>query len=252
MAEIVVFQTDNRLCPGYPFEFIPMDIQGNRRVCETMGWRYEFREMKAEYYADSHPAVGKIFMVRDFIKDELEGAKGTEGDKGAKILVFLDTDAWIQNPERLQRLATDICQAGKMGAFSRDPYIKKNTYINSGSFVLRLESATQMYDDLVRAVEANPAHKNEWPWDQIYVSEYVWQNREQFFVFKPDVLNTAFGKILRHNWHKTSRKIRDEIFMLCYLPIVRETGAVGLMEGEVDDAPYPNASETGYDYMDFD
>lgn len=259
--EICIYQTDNRQQPQYPYEFIPANIQGNRRVCQIMGWHHEFRIMKPEYYAHSHPATGKIFMVRDFLVEMLEKQRvkqvGTESSvtKRPTIMVFLDTDAWVQNPARLQALVTEMVRDGKQGAFSRDPYLKKNTFVNSGSFILTVnKTAVEMYNAIIKKINLDPQYQNNWPWDQVYVSGFVWENKDQFFIFKPDVLNTPFGAILRHNWHKTSRKIRDEIFALCYLPVVhsKEEGAVGIMEGDLDAAVYPNITENGYDFLDFD
>ena len=249
--KIYVFQTDNRgMSPDYPFEFIPQSIQGNQKVCGVMGWQYVFREMKPEFFRDNHPAVGKIHMVREFLLEKRE-------ELGENVfLVFLDTDAWIQNASRLHSLLKDMCreeQKEKRGAYSRDPYIRKNTYINSGSFILRMdERAVDMYEELSGKLQTDPRFLREWPWDQVYVSSYVWENRDDFLIFKPDVLNTGYGKILRHNWYKTSRKIRDDLYYLCCFPVVIDDMEKGVVVEELDTEDFPNVEEKGYDYMDFD
>jgi len=260
-SKVYVFQTDNRgMSPAYPFEFIPQSIQGNKKVCETMGWQYVFREMKPEFYSDNHPAIGKIYMVHEWLKEQYSSLwKENKLDfDEPTFLVFLDTDAWIQSAYRLKYLLEDMCDrngkyVGKKGAFSRDPYIRKNTYINSGSFILKVDVSTlKMYEEIIEELPLEPSHLNTWPWDQVYVSSYVWEHRDEFLIFKPDILNTGYGKILRHNWYKTSRKIRDDLYFLCTFPIVLENETRGIIESELDAEEFPNTAETGYDYMDFD
>jgi hypothetical protein len=258
--EIYVFQTDNRgMSPDYPFEFIPQSIRGNQKVCEVMGWNYLFREMNPDFYRDNHPAVGKIYMVHQWLQEQYKALweKGSVEFEKPTFLVFLDTDAWIQDASRLRQLLNELGgngkYGGKRGAFSRDPYIRKNTYVNSGSFILRVDaSLLKMYEELLEKIEREPRFLREWPWDQVYVSSYVWERRNEFLIFKPDVLNSGHGKILRHNWHKTSRKIRDDLYFLCCFPIILNEEAIGMMEDELDDKPFPNLEEVGYDYMDFD
>jgi hypothetical protein len=257
---IYVFQTDNRgMSPDYPFEFIPQSIRGNQKVCEAMGWNYLFREMNPEFYRDNHPAVGKIHMVHQWLQEQYAvlWKEGRVDFETPTFLVFLDTDAWIRDVSRLRQLLNDMGgngkYGGKRGAFSRDPYIRKNTYVNSGSFILRVDaSVMKMYEELVEKIEKDPRFLREWPWDQVYVSEYVWEHRDEFLIFKPDVLNSGHGKILRHNWHKTSRKIRDDLYFLCNYPVEVRDDAEGVVESELDDGEFPNLAETGYDYMDFD
>jgi hypothetical protein len=250
--KVYIFQTDNRgMSPDYPFEFIPLSIRGNQKVCEKMGWEYMFRTMKPEFYSENHPALGKIYMVNEWLQDIL--STNCEEENKPIFMVFLDTDAWVQNTSRLNQLIKEMAESGKKGAFSRDPYVQKNTYINSGSFILKVDKFTlEMYRSLIDKVREEPSHLHEWPWDQHYVSQYVWENREQFLIFKPDTLNTGYGKILRHNWHKTSRKIRDDLYFLCCFPIILNEEAIGMMEDELDDKPFPNLEDVGYDYMDFD
>jgi len=258
--KIFVFQTDNRgMSPDYPFEFIPMSIQGNQKVCETMGWNYLFREMKPEFYRENHPAIGKIYMIHEWLQEQYK-ALWSNGDvdfEEPTFLVFLDTDAWIRDAYRLRQLINDMYGNGKYsnkkGAFSRDPYIRKNTFINSGSFILKLDaSLLKMYEELIDNIQSDTSHLHEWPWDQYYVSQYIWEHRMDFLIFKPDILNTGHGKILRHNWHKTSRKLRDDLYYLCMFPIVSDENAKGVIESELDSGDFPNLSEKGYDYMDFD
>lgn len=256
--KIYIFQTDNRgMSPDYPFEFIPKSIFGNCKVCELMGWEYIFRDMKPEHYRENHPAFGKIYMVAEWLQEivSVSRAASAAGQKNIQpaYMVFLDTDAWVQDTSRLQQLIKDMAETDKQGAYSRDPYIKKNTYINSGSFILKIdEYALKMYETLIANIKADPSHLREWPWDQYYVAQYVWEHRADFWIFKPEILNTGYGKILRHNWHKTSRKIRDDLYFLCTFPIVLDQSAKGVVEHELDDGDYPNLEETGYDYMDFD
>ena len=55
------------------------------------------------------------------------------------ILVFLDSDAWIQNGYWLNDIINNLINdKQKQDCFSRDPYVKKNTFINSGSFIVKI------------------------------------------------------------------------------------------------------------------
>lgn len=257
--KVYVFQTDNRgMSPDYPFEFIPQSIQGNHKVCGVMGWDYLFREMKPEFFRENHPAVGKIYMVHEWLQEQYKKLweNGLVEFEETVFLVFLDTDAWIQNASRLRQLLLEMGgngeYGGKMGAFSRDPYIRKNTYVNSGSFILRVNaSLLKMYEEIIGKIEKEPRFLNEWPWDQVYVSSYVWEHRHEFLIFKPDVLNTGYGKILRHNWHKTSRKLRDDLYYLCCFPVDVNEMEKGVVVEELDTEDFPNVEEKGYDYLDF-
>jgi hypothetical protein len=50
----------------------------------------------------------------------------------------LDSDAWIQNGYWLNDIINNLINNyEKHGCFSRDPYIKINTFINSGSFIIK-------------------------------------------------------------------------------------------------------------------
>jgi hypothetical protein len=250
--KIYIFQTDNRgMSPPYPFDYIQLSLRGNVKVCELMGWEHVYRDMKPEHYRENHPALGKIYVVAEWLQEIISA--GGHSSETAPYMVFLDTDAWVQDASRLQQLVKEMSETGKQGAYSRDPYVQKNTYINSGSFILKIdEYALKMYETLIAKVKADPSYLREWPWDQYYVSQYVWEHRADFLIFKPEILNTGYGRILRHNWHKTSRKIRDDLYFLCSFPIVLDPNAKGVVEHELDEDDYPNLEETGYDYMDFD
>jgi hypothetical protein len=133
------------------------------------------------------------------------------------ILVFLDSDAWIQNGFWLKNIIDNLNVNNKQGCFSRDPYVKKNTFINSGSFVIKVNSFTKkMYQDIIEHLNVNNKYHNIWPFDQYYISEYVFNNKEDFMIFIPNILNTPIGKILRHNWVK-NKKMYDDLNHLCSL-----------------------------------
>jgi hypothetical protein len=243
------------MSPPYPFDYIQLSLRGNVKVCELMGWEHVYQDMIPKHYHEkNHPALGKIYVVAEWLQEILSASRASgKQHEPASYMVFLDTDAWVQDAARLQQLVKEMEETGKQGAYSRDPYVRINTYINSGSFILKIdEYALKMYQTLIAKVQADPSHLHEWPWDQYYISQYVWEHRADFLIFKPDILNTGYGKILRHNWHKTSRKIRDDLFFLCNFPIILDPSAKGVVEHELDDGDYPNLEETGYDYMDFD
>lgn len=98
--------------------------------------------------------------------------------------------------------------------FFTRPIRKKNTFINSGSFIIKNNDFTkQMYNICIKELENNNSFHNNWPYDQYYISKYVFENKENFTIFIPDILNTPIGKVLRHNWLK-NQKMYDDLFAL--------------------------------------
>jgi hypothetical protein len=69
-----------------------------------------------------------------------------------------------------------------------------------------------MYRGLAELVSNDINNKvfPEWE-DQYYISNFVLKNKDDFIIFVPEVLNTPFGKILRHNWCKKSKKLFDDL-----------------------------------------
>lgn len=87
---------------------------------------------------------------------------------------------------------------------------------------------------------------NYWPYDQLYISAYVFENKEHFLIYKPDIVNTPIGQIIRHSW------IKD--FSTCYIKEQQEQE----QEKEhdhfdlvdyIDEKPFPNRYERGYEYF---
>lgn len=56
----------------------------NKKFCDIYGYDYLFLELNN--IGDIHPATKKIHLVNDFLLNTY-----------TNILVFLDSDAWIQN-----------------------------------------------------------------------------------------------------------------------------------------------------------
>lgn len=152
-------------------------------------------------------------------------------------MIFLDADAWIFNPLILKNIIDNL-PLTKNGIFSRDPYLKKNTYINSGSFIIRINNYTKnMYSILEKQARKNPRFK--WPRDQFYISNYVFENKDDFVIYKPDIVNTPIGKVIRHSW------IKD--FSTCKIENNFEELNIDLF---FDDNDFPNKMEEGYEYFE--
>jgi hypothetical protein len=195
MVKVCVIQTDNR--PTLNYLLKSQEI--NRRFCDLLGYTYLFIPMDTNKCGNLHPATKKILVVNDFLQK-------TNYD----ILVFLDSDAWIQDGNWLNTIIMNLMDSPKQGAFSRDPYLDFNTYINSGSFILKINSLTkQMYWMLIRNLKIDNKNHNVWPFDQYYISDFVFRNKEKFVIFVPDILNTPTGKVLRHNWGKNEKMYND-------------------------------------------
>tara|TARA_B100001758_G_C18415224_1_gene618990 strand:- start:2218 stop:2859 length:642 start_codon:yes stop_codon:yes gene_type:complete len=198
----------------------------NETLAKRFGWDYQFNNMNViEGYK---PAVCKIFETKtllDTYKFQYD------------FIVFLDSDAWIFNPVTLDKMIKTLPD-NKHGIFSRDPYLRKNTFINSGSFVIRINDFTcQMYDQIYEYVKKNDC--NSWPWDQKPISDFVFKNRDKFLVYVPDVMNTPQGKVLRHSYGQLS-------FKTCSVK-QKYTLLENLLE---DDGAFPNKNEKGDEYLE--
>jgi hypothetical protein len=200
MSKVYVLQTDNR--PSLNYLLKTQEV--NKKFCEILGYDYLFLELDNSKYGNIHPATKKIHLVNDFLLNTT-----------CDILVFLDSDAWIQNGYWLNDIINNLINNyEKQGCFSRDPYVKKNTFINSGSFIIKNNDFTkQMYNICFKELENNNSFHNNWPYDQYYISKYVFENKDNFVIFIPDILNTPIGKVLRHNWLK-NQKMYDDLRIL--------------------------------------
>jgi hypothetical protein len=237
MVKVCVMQTDNR--PTLNYLLKSQEI--NKRYCELLGYNYLFIPMDDNKGGNLHPATKKILIVNEFLQK-------TNYD----ILVFLDSDAWIQDGVWLNTMITNLMTSSKQGAFSRDPYLKHNTFINSGSFILKINSLTkQMYSIVINNLIIDNKHHKLWPFDQYYISDFVFRNKDKFSIFVPDVLNTPRGKVLRHNWGKSEKMYTD----------MDEVNNKLINNEWMNDSPFierqyycdqvfPNINKDGYQYND--
>jgi len=235
MVKICVLQTDNR--PS--LEYLLLTQKVNKKMCNYLGYDYLFIEMNDNEYESLHPATRKIYIVNDFLYNY-----------DYDILVFLDSDAWIQDARWLNDIINNLIKNGdKLGCFSRDPYIKKNTFINSGSFIIKINKFTKLiYKNVIDSLNSNYQHHTQWPFDQYYISNNIFPNKDLFYIFVPDVLNTPIGKVLRHNWLKNEKMYND----LNKLLEADEKTIINELSFEIekfyDKKPYPNTIVRGYEY----
>lgn len=237
MVKVCVLQTDNR--PSLNYLLKTQEV--NKKFCDILGYDYLFLELDNSEYGNIHPATKKIHLVNNFLLNTT-----------CDILVFLDSDAWIQNGYWLNDIINNLINNDeKHGCFSRDPYVKKNTFINSGSFIIKNNDFTkQMYNILIKDLYDNNSCHNNWPYDQYYISKYIFENKENFTIFIPDILNTPLGNVLRHNWLK-NQKMYDDLSML-YSDINNDLcfGKTYFIEKHYyDEQTFPNTIENGYEYF---
>lgn len=236
--KICVLQTDNR--PSLDYLLKTQEV--NKKFCDKLNYDYVFIEMDNTTYGTIHPATKKIYIVNNFLQT-------TAYD----IIVFLDSDAWIQNGYLLDTILTNLIHnERKQGCFSRDPYVKRDTFINSGSFIIKNNVFTkQLYNNIMNELHTDNTYHNIWPYDQYYISNSIFENREHFVIFVPDILNTPKGKVLRHNWCKNEVMFHDLRNLLCDLHNEVRFDTVPFVETDYyDDKEFPNTSEVGYYYID--
>jgi hypothetical protein len=161
--------------------------------------------------------IAKIYLLFDFLQT-------CQTD----FIIFLDSDAWIQEKYYLHDLINKLNNSNFNGAFSRDPYVKQATFINSGSFILKVNDYVKnMYKNITHEYQlannvnysnnenfildkndTNDHHKKVFG-DQYFISYYAFINKQNFLIFKPTVLNTPDGIILRHHWWKHIKLYSD-------------------------------------------
>jgi hypothetical protein len=237
MRKVCVLQTDNR--PSLNYLLKTQEV--NKKFCNILGYNYLFLEIDNNKYTNFHPATKKIHIVNNFLQNE-----------NYDILVFLDSDAWIQNGYWLNDIINNLINdKQKQGCFSRDPYVKKNTFINSGSFIVKINDFTkQMYKYIINNLYSNDNYHNSWPYDQYYISKYIFENKDNFVIFVPDILNTPIGKVLRHNWLKNTQMYDD----LNTLILLKNEDIYNYKTPFVETDYYckitfPNTNINGYEYF---
>lgn len=236
MKKVCVLQTDNR--PSLDYLLKTQEV--NKKFCNILNYEYLFLEMHNHEYGNIHPATKKIHVVDNFLRNS-----------NCDILIFLDSDAWIQNGNWLNIMINNLIEnKEKHGCFSRDPYVKKNTFINSGSFIIKNNDfIKQMYSNIINDLYNNVSYHTQWPYDQYYISKCIFENKDKFNIFIPDILNTPFGKVFRHNWLKNKKmyddlhKISHDLDNLCF------DNTNFIEKDYYDEKVFPNIDIEGYEYF---
>ena len=200
-SSVTVIQADNR----NNLDFLYLSKKNNIKMCELLKYNYLFINFDFEYlkkkYKCKNPKYAKIFVINEYINKTND-----------EIIIFLDSDAWIQEPYYLKDLVTNVNLNNTInGAYSRDPYTDNgyNTYINSGGFILKINNyVKQMYNQIIK--DYYTVLNTHWTNDQFYISRFVYKNKDKFYIFEPDVLNSPTGKIIRHCWNGKKNGIITE------------------------------------------
>lgn len=227
--KVRIIQTDNRPLMYY----LELTKKVNEYVAEKLSYNYSFIKVPDNYTSRMHPAAAKILVVNDYLQSSTDD-----------ILIFLDTDAWINHTKHLDHIVRELFKnQEKHGCYSRDTYVKKNTYINSGAFVLKVNAYTRnMYNILVNELSVNSKHHTEWPFDQYYISNFVYKNRNDFIIYKPEVFNTPVGIVIKHNWNKNEKMYVD------LHETANEQEYSNSPKAFIDDDVFPNMTD-GVDYI---
>jgi len=199
MSRVLVVQTDNR--PELDYLLLTQKVI--KKTCNTLNYEYLFANLDMKKYENIHPATAKIYVINEILNNSTNN-----------ILVFLDSDAWVQDIFGLEKLIELLSSNdNKNGCFSRDPYDNGSTFINSGSFIIKNNSFIKnIYSEIINLLENKEiysCYKNFWPYDQFFISNIIFKNKDSFYIFVPEILNTPDGKILRHNWWKNEKMYED-------------------------------------------
>jgi hypothetical protein len=108
-----------------------------------------------------------------------------------------------------------------------------------------------MYKTIINDLDRDTNYHNSWPFDQYYISKYIFENKEHFVIFVPDILNTPIGKVLRHNWLK-NQKMYNDLNTLIELKNedIHIDKKIFVETYYYDNNIFPNTIETGYGYFE--
>jgi len=140
--------------------------------------------------------------------------------KPGELVCFLDSDAWIRDERVLSNIVEALSRnPGKHAAFSRDPKLAKNTFINTGCMVLKNTLFTrQLLAHAWHAVETAQYdnYRFDWPCEQFVLSDIVKAEHTKFYVLKVNTLNTPCGEVVRHVWWKHMlQELLDDVSREC-------------------------------------
>ena len=211
MVNISLLQTDDR--PNLNYLLLSKKV--NIKICNYFNYNYNFIEIDNSKLNLSVKQYNKLYVVNEFLNSSTDD-----------ILIFLDSDAWVNDGIWLNQIINDLINDDcKNGCFSRTPYRSSHTFINSGSFIIKNNDfIKKMYKDIISLFEkdmsennkdSNLVRKKNGGWcDQFYISNFVFNNKEKFNVFIPEILNTPDGMILRHNWFKHQKMFDDLNYLI--------------------------------------
>ena len=246
--KVLLFQTDNRRDLDYlglTKKVNEESVKYLNREQEKIEYLYLFYLMENSDYENLHPATGKINVVNKLLNGNIASEMNPD------IIVFLDSDAWIQNPFYLHDLIQLLLESGenKQGCFSRDPYLSRNDYINSGSFIIKKnEYMRTMYKEIKNTLNIDSSHHHGWSYDQYYISREIYKRKDDFLIFTPPIINTPEGQIIRHHWYKTHTMYGDLYHLLdIHNPYVKPNEPFSFSD-KMDDRPYPNPNTYDYEY----
>ncbi|MBF0216418.1 MAG: hypothetical protein HQL30_05415 [Candidatus Omnitrophica bacterium] len=231
-SDILVVQADNReieiakfgrsaeiimgLYPSFPmdaynasysnaYDFVALTFLVNILKTRQLKWQYERIKLLPDYYAGKHPCWGKIVL--------LEKLLNCPEYKKHKIVIFVDSDSWIRDQNKLKSLTDYLLSNTDInGIFSRDTYVPTNTYVNSGAFILKNNDYVRdLYSEMVSKLDSYSNWFNKLFYDQVLVSDTVFKNKSRFLICKPNILNSPAGDIIRHNWLKQHKSLMESL-----------------------------------------
>jgi len=254
LQKVLIVQADNR---ADTLDFLTLTrrtiqekvLPSLEKYHQSIVYTYKLIHITPDYYKNMHPATSKIKIVQEILNGKY--SDNATPDHNYDILVFLDSDAWVNSPDHLHDLITYLLKdPTKHGCFSRDPCKIVNTYINSGSFILKInEYNRQMYTQIMTYLENDTSHYHAWPYDQHYISDCIHTRKKDFLVFTPEILNTPYGIILKHNWWKNNRMYYD-LYEALDSQFNYSIMKPMTFSDFFDHTPFPNTDDSGLNYQD--
>jgi|688.fasta_scaffold18463_10 hypothetical protein len=239
MVNVCIAQMDNRIT----LDYLLLSKEVNMKISKIFNYDYLFYD-STNKYIEYHPIVKKIYFINDFLNS----------NSNYDVIVFMDSDAWINNGFSLNTIINHLMKDNtKIGCYSRDPFLTRNTYINSGAFILKNnDESRQMYKDIINTIKDNPSIITGQFYDQHSISDYVFKNKDKFIIFNIEIMNTPIGTVIRHNWHKNKRMF-DDLYKLLSIINNNDYEIINTnftIEYNIDNNDFPNKQDLeDYSYL---
>jgi hypothetical protein len=179
----------------------------NEYKCDELGWNYIWHKTEQN---ERHVTWNKVKGLTEILLNTDE-----------RIILFLDSDAWIRDQLRLREIIREFEMGYAKLLFAHEPEIRYNTKVSTGCIAMKNDREVA---DFWKRVWEEPTintkfhqYLYEWCHEQRIVDEILSRNSfKNVTIFPADILNSPCGSVVRHCWWKEFcwELVIDELFVL--------------------------------------